>query len=295
MKKMISIAICVVMLVTTMTVPALANSNLEDVLAAQGIGMLEFDPEIENVLGALQQVNPSVDLADAVVTEEVDAFGNVYFVVETAMMEVKSYSEVTLAELAHALMDDPKANARLIGNTLAYTLPDGTRGMIVETVDRHGRRTYQVNEGGLSSELVFDSASRQILINGEAITVSQNEVFVIKPFAGVAPRSQWIFFLTGLIDIRTPQVVGSMLAGTLVVVIAAALGLSFWASVGLGATQSIISAFRATRPFHDTIYATRRMYRDANWWFFRYEDSFYTWNARTAQHRITRTVMEVPG
>ena len=296
MKKMISIVLCVVMLVTTMAVPALANSSLEleEILAAQGIEMLEFDPEIENVLDALQQVNPSVDLTDAVVTEEMDAFGNVYFVVETPMTEVESFNEVTLAELAYVFLNDPEADARLLGNTLTYTLPDGTRGMIVETIDRGGRRTLQITEGELSSEFVFDQVSRRLLVDGEAITVSLSVEFVVQQFGGVAPRSPWFFVLEERINIRTPQVVSQMLVGGVILAITSFILPPTWAFT-TGVAQTIINGFRATRPNHDSIYATRRMLRDANWWFFRYEDSFYTWNARAASQRITRTIMEVPG
>ena len=293
MKKIISIVLCVVMLVTTMSVPALANSNLEDVFAAQGIEMFEFDAQAENVLDALQRANLAIDLTDAAATEKVDAYGNIYFVVETPMTEVRSYNEVTLAELAGIFLNDPEVNARLIGNTLTYTLPDGTAGIIVETVDRRGRRTLEVIEGGLRDEIVFDSSNGQILVDGGAVTVHQSEEFVIQQFAGAAPRSQqWIFLMTVITDIHTPQTVRNTAAATVAALIIAAFPQT---NVRITTATIIINHFRDLNPNSRSVYARRRMYHDNVWVFFRYVDSFYVWDARTVQHRIVTTTATVLG
>jgi len=292
MKKMFSIFLCAVMLVTTMATPALASNNLEDVLAVQGIEMLEFNPETENVLDALYRADVPIDLTDAVVIERMDVFGNTYFVVETAMIEVNYYNEVTLAELAYVFLNDPEANAQLLGNTLTYTLPDGTEGMITEIVDRHGIRTLEVIEGEIRNEIVFDSANEQVLVDGETVTVSQSKEIVIQQFDGVERWTNWTFLMTVDTNIRTPQAVRNMAVATLAALISARL-------VGTAATITtagiIICFFRDLRPYHPEVYARRRMYRDNDWVFFQYVDSFYTWNARTATQRITTVTAVVLG
>jgi len=252
-------------------------------------GVLDFNSVDESILDALGRANPSIDLSEAIVMEEVDFHGNVVYVIETARKEV--FNETTLVDIAPAFLDDPAANARLVGNTLIYTLPDGTPGTIVEIVDRLGRRTLQVTEGGLRNELVFDVANEQIWVDGAITTVSQSYIFVVEQIDSIAPMSQqWTFLLQSLVDIRTPQAVARTLVGTIATLAAAAFTRNI--GVTIGVATAIQGGFATLRPTHTSFYARRRMYHNPGVTQWRYVDTFYTWNARTATQRLTTRTAE---
>jgi len=280
-KKIISLVLCLSMVMSLVTTAFAAESS-NGYITAYGV-VLDFNPANENILDALSRANPLIDLSKAVVTEEVDSLGNVIYVVETAKREV--FNEATLADIAPAFLDDPMANAQLIGNTLTYTLPDGTLGTIVETIDQFDRRTLKVTEGELTNEIIFDSANNQILVDGETTVTYLNDVFVIQQNMSARWSPQWTFFMQTNVDLRAQQAISLLTVATIVAIVSAALTRNI--SIGVGIGTAIREAYQRMRPQHDQVYITRRMYHDPMWIEWRYVDSFYTWNARTATQRIT--------
>ena len=81
----ISMMLIVALMVTTM-VPTFATDVPNDHATAHWV--FDFDPASESVLDAFGRANPFIDLSEAVVTEEVDAYGNAMYFIETARREI---------------------------------------------------------------------------------------------------------------------------------------------------------------------------------------------------------------
>ena len=283
MKRIICLILVISIAVTSTAVPALARSNPVQeelgVLESDSIEVIEFDSANESVLDAIGRMDSSIDLAGATVMQEVDANGNMVYVVETAVREIAP-NEITLADMALAFLNDPTIYARLEGNTLTYILPDGTTGTMTETIDRRGVRTFHAVEGEKSNVMVFDAVNQQVLVDGGVVTATTSEVFVIGQADTISPRNQWIFHSTSRPDVQFERAVSTMTTGTVVGIMTSVL--SPLVGIPILIVANIISFMQATSPEGRSIHVTRRTYRtDWAWVVFRHTDRHYANAART--------------
>lgn len=289
-KRSISLVMCVAILMPSVmpSRTAVAAENQTYNTEVEGFFNLNYNEEC--VLDALARANPSIDLSEATVVEEVDYNGNVMYVIETAKYEVEHFYETTLAELSIAFLEDSATEAQLNGNRLSYVLPDGTQGYIIEIVDQFGTRIIQITEGDKSNEIIIDTVNNQLKLDGEIVTIYENQVIVIQQdYASPQPRS-FRFVSTVNHNMRAQTRIRSLTTGALITLVTSFF--SVGASITVGIAQLIINDFAARRPEHTSVYATRRMYvNGVGTW--RFVDSFYTWNSRTtAQRSARRTVYE---
>ena len=199
----------------------------------------------------------------AVITEEVDNYGNTRYIIETERIEI--YNEVSLADIAAIFLNDPTVEARLVGNTLFYTLPNGVEGTLTETIHRDGTRSLHSIEGEKDMVMVFDSVNEEILVDGEAVVVSATETFVIYQTddvmleSGVAvARTNWVFWGEWRPDIQAERVISSATTTFILTLLTVALGPLGGVTVGL--VGLVITVYQALNPQGRAIYVTRRTY-----------------------------------
>jgi len=260
-KCLVSGLLAVTMLVITFgsSVSAIASAN--DLNDVQLTGVLVFDPEYDDVLEVFASANPAVDLSQATVSEELDSFGNVSYVIEISQETHKpEFSASPLLDIAPAFLDDPDVTAYLNGNTLYYVLPDGTEGKIIETMQPNGQISLLTIEGGVEIDVIIDSDTGEIFLDEELVEISITETFVVYEVPSFNSRSvgSWIFVGETSPNIQAERAIANLTTGTLVVLVSAAFGGVIGITISVAA--NIITFFNAMSSTATLFHARRRVY-----------------------------------
>lgn len=226
-------------------------------MQVEGQIILDFNPDCECLLDMISSIAPSANLTNATITEKIDTFGNTMYVVESERREAV-VNDIGLYEIALIFKNDPMANARLEGNTLKYSLPNGDEGKLIETINYDGTRSIKSIEGVHETEIVIDSVNGEVLLDGSLVKVSVRETFIVYQTPDESSRENWRFFSRSEPDILFERAISTLQAALLISVIA--LFIPPWAGFTIAVATSIITFYRELRPTARTMYAIRRMY-----------------------------------
>ena len=277
----------------TPTISAFATENEVSDEEIQGVLNFNYGENVtkEDILYALSKEIPEIDLNGAVISEELDNYGNSKFVIETEKQETDYFNEITLDDVERSFLLDTGVESQRIGNVLTYVLSDGTRGEMIETFDALGRRVIQVTEGDKTNELIFDSVNNELKFDGNIVTSEENHVIVIQQDESTdEQRNTWQFLVSGNRDTRLQTAVRNATAGAVSLALSAVLPAK--AVVTITIAQIIVNFYRDINSNNSLIYSTFRQYfRFPNQ--HRFVDRFYAQSRRHASDFITtRTVIE---
>ncbi|GEM_PF-4114769 len=183
-----------------------------------------------------------------------------------------------ISNLATAFAADPNMhNVRLDGSTLTYTLPDGTRARIVETVDNAGIRILDITEGTQTDRLTFDSARNEILLNGTPVKISMKKAYVFYQINGAdstgGAKTVWIFMGRSYPDIEVEQDIRTFSNSLLYSLMLVAFG-DIVAGGQAAASACIQLAIDLGSPYYG-VYGIRDMYHDPSYYGYKYKDILY--------------------
>ena len=285
MKKRIISMLLIGAISITSTVPALASSNPNNEVATHN--HFTFVTVDESPLEEFARINPHIDMDSVTITDDFDILGNRVYTITTGQAE-SIYNEVTLAQIATVFLDDPTIEARLEGNTLFYTLPDGTEGKFTETVYPNGVRSFLSVENGDIQKLVFDSINEQMLLDDAVVKGTFESIYTIQQVSSNLSWSHWVFVHTSHQNLTTEQAISTM--HTSIFIAVATAGLAPKPAMAIGIALAIINFFADINPNARTVYVTRRMYRTLDFFVIRLVDRHYSHPERTpAQFINTRT------
>lgn len=257
LKKVFSAFMALVMLSPSIVY---ANINVHDYNFITTEGYFDFDSTTESVIEAFGRANPFVDLSSATITEEVDVYGNMVYVIETPRRTVNNVYDVSLSDIAYIFLNDPTVVARFYDNILTYTLPDGTEGKMIETINNDGTRALRSIEGEKDMELVIDMRNQEVLIDGTPVIASVSEAFTIYQEHNLvqALSTQWNFFMETRPDIQFERAIAELTTGLFLATIGAFI--NPWIGFSLAVVTSVMTFLTSINPRGRSIYVTRRLY-----------------------------------
>ena len=294
-KKILFATLSASILATTITptISTFAASSGVDEGAIQGV--LHFsDEEVvtkEHILDTLSKEMPEINLSGSIISEELDNYGNLKFVIETEKQEIDYFNEVTLDDIEMAFLLDPGVESQRTGNILSYILMDGTYGEMIETFDDLDRRVITVTEANKTNEIIFDSVNEELKLDGNVVTSEENHVIVIQQDESeIGQRNAWTFLASGNRTTNLQTAVRNASVSIFVTLVSAMLPAR--TSIQVAIAQTVINFYRDINSSSSLVYSTFRQYfRPLNE--HRFVDRFYGRPTRLARDFITtRSVIE---
>lgn len=244
----------------------------------------------ESPIDTFMRLNTAVDMSNALITSDFDAYGNLFYTIETQARSER-FNFQRLSELAQPILDDPEIEASFSNNVLTYTLSNGVVGRMTETVYPDGSISIHTIEGDIESVMFMNFATGELNIDGVVTKLMVNETFVIYQNARWTQPHEWRFLSSHNVDIAFERALRTYAVSTIVSVVGMTnLATRAFQILTVGGA-AIRGAFELYNWNGTTLFARRRSY--AGNFETRLVDSFYTNSARTNHaHTRTRTFME---
>lgn len=190
--------------------------------------------------------------------------------------------------------DDAIKDVSRAGDTLRFSLPNGTTSQIVESIDETGMRHWFITEGEKRDTISIDPVSGEMYLNGKPIAFQMR--IVSRSLGQLVTRGNgWTYFGSIYPDIQAEEAIREMTTAALLTLLIG--GFQVWGMGAIGLDLSlaaiIINFFVGLNDDTQVFYAIRDICYFGDYVSSKYEDTYYTNSSYTTV--ITTRVTEGMG